>query len=138
MEAQDSNLRLDQEKNQTNHETRESEKALDREELQWTNDTTLRYSENKSYADKYLKWTVINIYFKLKKNDFFMKLLPFYCLFLIILKNFQLRFYTNVKHIDKIETATIFEPEQYHVPVNPPLSNFPSVYSIPVFEAHWW
>ena len=55
MEAQDSNLRLDQEKNQFNHETRESEKALDREELQWTNDTTLRYSENKSYADKYLK-----------------------------------------------------------------------------------
>ena len=34
---------------------KECEKNQDIQELQWTNDTTLRYSENKSYSDKYLK-----------------------------------------------------------------------------------
>ena len=49
------NQQLDNDRKQREREAREAEIARDKAELQWTNDTQLKFSSTRSYADKFLK-----------------------------------------------------------------------------------
>ena len=55
VDAKNTNNILSEERRQDEKDKRDAELKRDRDELKWTNDTQLRYSENKSYSDKYLK-----------------------------------------------------------------------------------
>ena len=51
----DENIERDNMRKTNEKSAKEAEMSRDQQELAWTNSTELRYSENKSYADKFLK-----------------------------------------------------------------------------------
>ena len=53
-DLQQTNKQLEADRKQREKEEREAEIARDKAELQWTNDTQLKFSSSKSFADKYL------------------------------------------------------------------------------------
>ena len=54
-DTQLTNKALEADRKQREKEARDAEIAQDKRELQWTNDTELRFNSNKSLKDKYLK-----------------------------------------------------------------------------------
>ena len=55
LQTQEENIQRDQMRKTNERDNKQAEMSRDQQELAWTNSTQLRYTEKKSYADKYLK-----------------------------------------------------------------------------------